>query len=383
MTHFPLFSFKTAHGIGKTSSSLADSAWQVGLIRKGNFPYKIYCSEPTANPNHQKCFCAVPHQPPHNSISSAPTNTQHPQDHGRKPTLIQLLPASIAATAEPEAQSWKPVLQAVRWSCSKFKWVETKVRQIQTSNETHISKVSLINVCNQRLRWILLPCKFLNEDQPRFCCFLCFVVRFCWVIFLFFFSPKGNSRFKWELIWGNLTARLKPEDHTGFAALITHESILLCKTPYSKTVYLELYASPLLSILAVPKSLPRGHSCVQPSCDAEAPHPSPSASRWGHKLLAGHMWVPALSHWCLLGPSTAHTERACPSHHLLWSLPSLFLNQSESKDEEICRLASPNTLPLCIWNSSFSLNNILYEPREGMHLPFISFIFLFGTAHAF
>lgn len=42
---------------------------------------------------------------------------------------------------------------------------------------------------------------------------------------------------------------------------------------------------------------------------------------------------------------------------------------------------SPNTLPLCIWNSSFSLNNILREPREGELPHFISSIFLSFTAY--
>lgn len=142
--------------------------------------------------------------------------------------------------------------------------------------------------------------------------------------FFSFFSPKGNSRFKWELIWGNFAARFKPDDHTGFTALITHESIPLCKAPYSKTVYPELYSSPLLSILAVPKSLTKGHRCVQPSCNAEASHPSPSASVWGNKLLAGHMWVPAFSHWCLLGPSTAHTENLSQASPALIPFLSLF-----------------------------------------------------------
>lgn len=42
---------------------------------------------------------------------------------------------------------------------------------------------------------------------------------------------------------------------------------------------------------------------------------------------------------------------------------------------------SPNTLPLCIWSSSFSLNNILHDPREGALLRFISSIFSFFTAY--
>lgn len=55
-----------------------------------------------ANPKHQNAFVLCPPQPAYKSISSAPTNTQHPQDHCRKPMLIQLLPAFIVATTEPE-----------------------------------------------------------------------------------------------------------------------------------------------------------------------------------------------------------------------------------------------------------------------------------------
>lgn len=188
--------------------------------------------------------------------------------------------------------------------------------------------------------------------------------------FFSFFSPKGNSRFKWELIWGNFAARFKPDDHTGFTALITHESIPLCKAPYSKTVYPELYSSPLLSILLSPKAWQEDTGvCSPPAMLKHHIH------RPQHQCGATSCWLGTCG--CLLLATGAcwdpppPTQRTCPRHHLLWSLSSLFLSQSESKDEEICRLASPNTLPLCIWNSSFSLNNILYEPREGVHLPFI------------
>lgn len=190
-----------------------------------------------------------------------------------------------------------------------------------------------------------------------------------WGIFLLllFFPKEVIPEFKWELIWGNLAAGFKADDHMGFTVLITSEPIYLCKAPYSKYFPLSFIykAPPLLKVLSLPQNWQgEGHSpasaflgCWSTVCIAF--HVS-----LGQQLAAGHAWVPASSQWCLLGPSTAHTPflwtwRTCPSHCLLWSFPSLFLSQSESKYEEISRLVSPNTLPLCIWNSSFSLNNIL------------------------
>ena len=138
---------------------------------------------------------------------------------------------------------------------------------------------------------------------------------------------------------------------------------MLLISNYSSLSFID-EAPPLLKILALHKN----------SLDTEAPSSTAWVQGWVSPVGTLHRPHTALADMGKM--SQAQEGISCFD-----PFPHSFLSQYESKYEEISRLASPNTLPLCIWNSSFSLNNILYEPCEGVHLHFISFIFLSFPAY--
>lgn len=59
---------------------------------------------------------------------------------------------------------------------------------------------------------------------------------------VFFFSQRlSSSSNEIELIWGNLSAGLKVDDHMRLTVLINDESIYLWKAPYIKLFFPGLY----------------------------------------------------------------------------------------------------------------------------------------------
>lgn len=128
--------------------------------------------------------------------------------------------------------------------------------------------------------------------------------------FFFFFSfSKVILKFKWDQIWGNLTAGFKADDHTGFTLLLTYEFMYLWKAPSIKLFFPELYrrSSTIAKNPCPPQNLLGHRSTIERRVGTGLGSPRGDPA-------------PPAHHSCGHGEPVPSPGR----HPLLWSLPSLF-----------------------------------------------------------